>query len=171
MNLTGYVPATLEELTNTEIPRRLIGLTELVQQVCDRAVAVKMADTKGLRPTHYWYGAGRYLRIGAAGAWVGIDHRLWALYGIGPLWITFARTEYGRAVKVLDAIAPWLSSNPVRAFDWDGTAAIPLRIMPYATRDIVLDNINAQMVELHHLLKVSSIAGDTVPPGPAEDAL
>lgn len=129
----------------------------MVQQVCDRAVAVKTADTKGLRPTHYWYGAGRYLRIGAAGSWVGIDHRLWALYGIGPLWITFTRSEYGRAA-VLDAVAPWLSSNPLRAFDWNGAAAIPLRIMPYATRDTVLDNL------------AISIAGDTVPPGPAEDS-
>jgi len=170
MNLTGYMPATLEELSNTEIPRRLIGLGELVQQVCDRAVASKIADTKWLRPTHYWHGAGRYLRIGAAVAWVGIDHRLWALYGIGPLWIVFARTEYGRAGEVLDAIAPWLSSNPLRAFEWDGTAAIPFRIIPYATRDIVLDNLHAQLVELHHLLKAVSTAGDTVRPGPVEDA-
>jgi len=171
MNLTGYVPATLEELTNIEIPRRLIGLTELVKEVCDRAVASKTADKKGLLPAHYWHGAGRYLRIGAAGAWVGIDHRLWALYGIGPLWIIFTRNEFGRAAEVLDVIAPWLSSNPVRAFDWEGAAAIPLRITPNKTRDLVLDNINAQIDELHRLLKAIPSAGDTVPPGPAEDAI
>jgi hypothetical protein len=58
------------------IPRRLLGLGELVEHVCDRAVAAKIADAKKLRPTHYWHGAGRYIRIGAASAWVGIDHRL-----------------------------------------------------------------------------------------------
>lgn len=169
MNSTGYVPATLEELTNTEVARRLLGLAELVQQVCKRAVAAKTADTKGVMPTHFWHGSGRYLRIGAAGAWVGIDHRLWARYGIGPLWITFAATKFGRGVEVLDAIAPWLASNPTRAFDCDGAAAIPLRITPYATGDIVLGDLSAQIAELHDLLKGISNSGSTVLPGPAED--
>ena len=169
MNSTGYIPATQEELTNVEIPRRLLGLGELVQQACDRAVAAGIADARKLRPTHYWYGAGRFLRIGAAGAWVGIDHRLWALHGIGPLWATFSRTDFGRAREVLDAIGPWLSSSPVRAFDWEGAAAVPLRILPQATRDVVLDNLYDQIVQLHDLLKAIPGTGDATPPEPAEE--
>ncbi|KAA5600463.1 PD-(D/E)XK nuclease family protein [Blastochloris sulfoviridis] len=170
MDSTGYVPATLEELTSTEVPRRLIGLADLVQQACERALAAGIADRKGLLPAHKWYGAGRYLRIGGAGAWVGIDHQLWARYGIGPLWITFAPTEYGRAAAVLNAIAPWLSSNPVRAFDLEGNAAIPLRITSYATRDIVLDDLHSQIAELCHLLRAIPSAREPATPEPAEDA-
>ena len=171
MNVTGYLPVTLEELTNAEVPRRLIGLAELVQQVCDRAITATVADGKWLGRPITGMVAGRYIRIGAAGAWVGLDHRLWARYGIGPLWIFFSASEFGRAVEVLDAIAPWLSSNPVRGFQWEGAAAIPLRITPYATRDIVLDDLHAQIVELHHLLKGISKAGDTVLPGPPRTPL
>ena len=170
MYSTGYVPAAMEELTNIEIPRRLLGLQDLVEQVCNRAIAGNIADSKGLRPTHFWHGAGRYLRIGAAGAWVGIDHRLWAEYGIGPLWVTFARTEFGRAGEVLQVISPWLSSSPPKAFDYDGMVAVPLRISPNATRDIVLDKLNDQIVALHDLLKVLRSAGETSPPEPAADA-
>lgn len=172
MDSTGYVPATLEELTNTEVPRRLIALAGVVQAVCDHAVAAGIADRKGLLPTHYWHGAGRYIRIGAAGAWVGIDHRLWARYGIGPLWITFSpsASDFGRVAAVFDAITPWLSLNPVRAFDWEGVAAIPLRITPYATRDIVLDDLQTQLAELHCLLKAVPGTSAPVPPGPDEGA-
>lgn len=169
MNLTGYVPATLEELTNAAVPRRILGLAELVRQVCERAVATKIADAKLLRPTHYWYGAGRYLRIGAAGAWVGIDHRLWAQYGIGPLWIIFASNEFGRATEVLREIAPWLSANPVKAFDWDGSAVIPLRITPLAIPEVVLEDIYTQLVDINRMIINIPSAGSPTLSIPAED--
>jgi hypothetical protein len=31
--------------------------------------------------------AGRYLKIGPAEAWMGIDHENWSRYGISPLWV------------------------------------------------------------------------------------
>lgn len=168
MDSTSYVPASLEELTNTEVPRRLIAVADLVPEMCARAIAAGIADGRGLRPTHYWHGAGRYIRIGTTGGWVGIEHRLWVRYGIGPLWITFGPTEYGRAAAVLDAVAPWLSSNPVRAFEADGAAVIPLRITPHATRDVVLGDLLAQLVELHGLLKGVQGARAALPPEPTE---
>lgn len=43
--------------------------------------------------------------------------------------------------------------NPVKALDLDGSAAIPLRITPGATRYIVLSDLHAQLVELHLIRK------------------
>jgi hypothetical protein len=153
MDATGYVPATLRELTDMEVPRRLLAVADLVPEMCDRAIAAGVADGKGLRPTHFPYGGGRYLRIGMAGGWVGVDHRHWARYGIGPLWITFGANEFGRGPAVLDALAAWVAASPPRAFGMDGAAVVPLRITPGATKDIVLDDLLAQLKELHGMVE------------------
>ena len=61
------------ELANREVPRRLIGLANLADDLGQKAVAEEIANSKDLRETHGWHTAGRYLRIGPAGAWLGID--------------------------------------------------------------------------------------------------
>jgi hypothetical protein len=63
---------------NLEVPRRLVGLADLINELGDRAVAMGIVDRKGLRPTHGSYSAGQYLKIGPAGAWLGIDHKNWS---------------------------------------------------------------------------------------------
>jgi hypothetical protein len=168
MDSAGYVPATLRELTDMEVPRRLLAVADLVPEMCDRAIAAGIADGKGLRPTHFPYGSGRYIRIGVAGGWVGVDHRHWARYGIGPLWITFGVTEFGRGPAVLDALAAWVAASPPKAFSMDGSAVVPLRITPGATRDIVLDDLLAQLKELHGILEGLRMPFTAAPPALAE---
>jgi hypothetical protein len=168
MESTGYLPANMEELTNLEVPRRMLALAELIPELCERAALAGTVSLKGLRPTHFPYGAGRYVRVGAAGGWVGVDYRRWAKYGIGPLWIAFGPEEFGRGAEVLNAIAGWLTSNPIRAFDGDGTAVIPLRILPNATRDVVLMDLLNQIAEIHDLLKgIRNAAVASLPAAPA----
>ena len=74
MDTEAFLPVRVEELTNLEVPRRLVGLADLIRDLSEQAVAMGIADRKGLVPTHGWYSAGRYLKIGPAGAWLGIDH-------------------------------------------------------------------------------------------------
>src|SRR6516225_5425314 len=68
MDTDAFLPVRVEELTNLEVPRRLIGLADLIPDLSEQAVAMGIADRKGLTPTHGWYSAGRYLKIGPAGA-------------------------------------------------------------------------------------------------------
>jgi hypothetical protein len=169
MDSAGYVPATLRELTDMEVPRRLLAVTDLVPALCDRAIAAGIADGKGLRPTNFPYGGGRYIRIGVAGGWMGVDHRHWARHGIGPLWITFGVNEFGRGPAVLETLAAWVAASPPRAFNMDGSAVIPLRITPGATRDIVLDDLMSQLTELHNLLRSLQVtAAAVLPPNPTD---
>jgi hypothetical protein len=74
MDTEALLPVRVEELTNLAVPRRLVGLADLIRDLSEQAVATGNADSKGLRPTQGWYSTGRYLKIGPAGAWVGIDH-------------------------------------------------------------------------------------------------
>jgi hypothetical protein len=168
MDSAGYVPATLRELTDMEVPRRLLAVADLVPEMCDRAIAAGIADGKGLRPTHFPYGGGRYIRIGVTGGWVGVGHRHWARYGIGPLWITFGANEFGRGSAVLDALATWVTASPPRAFGIDGAAVVPLRITPGTTRDIVLNDLLAQLKELHGMLETLRMLVTAPPLAPAE---
>jgi hypothetical protein len=68
MDNEASLPVRIEELTNLDVPRRLIGLADLADGLAQKAVAEGIADRTGLRETHGWYSAGRYLRIGPAGA-------------------------------------------------------------------------------------------------------
>ena len=146
MDTDAFLPVRVEELTNLEMPRRLIGLADLIGDLGEQAVATGIADRKGLRPTHGWYSAGQYLKIGPAGAWLGIDHKNWSRYGISPFWVIFNNTEWGRSPLVLDALKSWA---PPRLFEQDGRAMIPLTILPNVTRKIVLDDLLRQLKELH----------------------
>jgi hypothetical protein len=146
----------VEELTNLEVPRRLIGLADLIRDLSEQAVVLGIADRKGLNPTHGWHSAGRYLKIGPAGAWLGVNHQHWSRYGITPLWISFHGSEYGRAQLVLEALKSW---GPPRLFEQDGRALIPLTILPDVTREKVLEDLLDQLKLLHAALQ-STVAVD-----------
>jgi hypothetical protein len=53
----------------------------------------------------------------------------------------------------------------------NGSAVIPLRITPEATRDVVLDDLMAQLAELQSLLKGLQSAPAAVPASSPIDAL
>jgi hypothetical protein len=80
MDIDAFLPVRVEELTNLEVPRRLVGFADLIRDLSEQAVAMGIADSKGLLPAHRWYATGRYLKIGLAGAWLGIDHENWSRY-------------------------------------------------------------------------------------------
>jgi hypothetical protein len=44
MDSAGFIPASLEELTNTKIPRRLLATAGLVPEMCDSAISAGIAD-------------------------------------------------------------------------------------------------------------------------------
>jgi hypothetical protein len=155
MDNEAFLPVRMEELTNLEVPRRLIGLADLIPNLSHHAVALGIANLKGLNPTHGWYSAGRYLRIGQAVAWLGVNHQNWSRYGITPLWIVFHNTEESRAPFVLEALKAWA---PPRLFEEDGRAFIPLTVLPDVTRERVLEDLLEQLGRLHAALQSAAAA-------------
>jgi hypothetical protein len=154
MDYEAFLPVRREELTNLEIPRRLIGLADLIPELTRRAVAEGIASSTRLNPTHGWYSTGRYLRIGPAGARLGIHHKNWSLYGITPLWIEFSTSEFGQAPVVLEALKGWTAP---RLFEKDGSALIPLTVSPGVPRERVLEDLLAQLRGLHAALPVAGV--------------
>jgi hypothetical protein len=160
MDNEAFLPVRMEELTNLEVPRRLIGFADLISDLTVQAVALGIADRTGLRETHGWYSAGRYLRIGPAGAWLGIDHESWLRYGITPLWIAFHNTEFGRAPFVLEALKAW--ARP-RLFEEDGYACVPLAVLPDVSRERVMEDLLEQLRCLHAALQSAAAVTITAP--------
>src|SRR6516162_613075 len=169
MDTDAFLPVRVEELTNLEMPRRLIGLADLIGDLGEQAVATGIADRKGLRPTHGWYSAGQYLKIGPAGAWLGIDHKNWSRYGISPFWVIFQNTEWGRSLLVREALKSW---GPPQLFEQDDRAMIPLTILPNITPNVVLEDLLRQLKQLHAGLQSAPAATITtttqVVPPPTE---
>ncbi len=93
MDTEAFLPVRMEELTNLEVPRRVIGLADLIPDLTRQAVVLGIADSANLREGHTWHSTGRYLKISLAGPWLGIDHEKWSRYGITPLWIRFSNTH------------------------------------------------------------------------------
>jgi hypothetical protein len=154
MDSDAFLPVRVEELTNLEVPRRVISLADLIPDLTDRVVALGIADIKGLNPTHGWYSAGRYLRIGPAVAWLGVDHERWSRYGITPLWIRFNTGQFGRAHFVPQALKAW--ARP-RLFEEDGRALVPLTVLPGVTSDKVLADLLEQLTHLHAALQSAAV--------------
>ena len=86
------------------------------------------------------------LRIGKVVAWLGIDHKNWSRYGIGPFWVIFHNTEWGRSPLVLEALKSWA---PPRLFEQDDRALIPLTVLPNVAREIVLEDLLKELKQLH----------------------
>jgi hypothetical protein len=160
MDNEAFPPVHVEELTNLEVPRRLIGFGNMIRDLAGQAVSLGIADRTGLRPTHGWNSAGQYLRIGPAGAWIGIDHAYWSRYGITPLWVRFDSSEYGRALFVLEALKAWASP---RLFEVDGSALVPLTVLPDVARERVLEDLLEQLKRLHAALQSAAAVTVTAP--------
>jgi hypothetical protein len=163
MDNEAFLPVRMEELTNLEVPRRLIGFADLIPDLTEHAVAVGIADRTGLKETPGRYSSGRYLRIGPAGvplagAWLGIDHKRWSRYGITPLWIVFDNNpNFGRAAFVREALKGWA---PPRLFEEDGRAVVPLTVLTDVTRERVLENLLDQLQRLHAALQSTAAKED-----------
>ena len=86
---------------------------------------------------------------------MGIDHENWSRYGIGPLWVIFNNTEWGRSPLVPEALKSW---TPPRLFEQDGRALVPLTVLPNVTREIVLEDLLKQLKQLHDWLQPTAAA-------------
>ena len=78
MDVDAFLPVRADELTDVEVPRRLINYADLVEPIVEELKARGSADTQGLKPTHGYHTAGRYLMMrGRLGLWLGVDLDAW----------------------------------------------------------------------------------------------
>ena len=139
MDSEAFLPLHAGEVTDQRLARRLINYSDLVEDITSRLVADGVADTKGLRPTHGYTSAGRYLRVHARfGLWLGIDLEAWADSGITPLWWFIGAGDFGGVGDDLRGLArqfdgAWLDEH-------GNLRAILIRLATGVERDRVVDH-------------------------------
>jgi hypothetical protein len=161
----GFIPLTNADIEDLEVPRRVLALAELVNDILEVASNERAADgsmllsTKGLRPTHYLGATGRYAKFEKAGFWLGLSHWQWLRYGRTPLWVRFGRDDWGRADELRVALRDWIAQTPPRAYvtDDDGAVRVPILIRPGAERDQVIAHATTQLGELRAKVQASAL--------------
>ena len=134
------------EVTDVNVARRLINYSDLIEEITERVVADGIADTNGLRPTHGWYSAGRYLRVHSEfGLWMGVDLEVWRDYGITPVWWEVnPRDSFsgisGRSLQALKNVI----GDDLQESD-SGSLCIPIRLMAGVGRDKLIDDMVRQV--------------------------
>ncbi len=139
MDEDAFLPLRSEEFA-PEFPRRMLGFRRLIDDATDRGRKAGWISTKGLYVTPQTHGYGRYLRLWGAGAWFGVNVKLWARRGDTPLWLTF----YESAGKQKDTE---VSLGEIRrALQLpDDVSDFPIHLHVGVEHDAVLDDVAAQL--------------------------
>jgi hypothetical protein len=156
MDDQAFLPLHADEITNLNVPRRIIDYSNLVQEIADIAVQQGICRRDKLRPTHRWYGAGAYLLLGKLGMWFGVDAERWARLGVSPIWCEFSSDEdFGKSRIVRERLRGWNVSLPQRAYDDGRSVVIPIVLKCGVEKHLVTKHAVAQLQQIRGLLDLS----------------
>ena len=151
-----FLPLRPEEL-GPDVPRRLMGLKEVVDRATDRLVGLGLANLRGTRVAPWDSGYGRYLRLAGAGARWGLDFREWATLRDTPLWLRLSGRDQGwTETKLLEEIRtnlePLRLSAPPGLIDRGDHLLVPIKLPVGVEQDAVLDGVVGQLKRIACLI-------------------
>ena len=142
VNSDAFLPVRGEELTNIDLPRRLINYSDLVEQIVNELKARGVADTNECRPAHGYHEAGRYLHIrDRLGFWLGVSLVAWRESGTTPLWLRINEAEWSGVSHIWQEI-DGLFDN-VQTFD--SNKFLPIHVKVGVVREKVVAAAADQM--------------------------
>lgn len=155
----GFLPLTRAELDDLEVPRRMLALGNLVNDIVDAGVRAGVLSTKGVRSSNGVGHTGRYVVFGTAGAWLGLSHARWALHGRTPMWLRFGNDAWGRADPLRTVLRGWGAAEPPRAYlnDDDRCVRVPLLLPVGVEKEAVVASVVDQLRELDALMRASGM--------------
>ncbi len=151
-DMQAFLPLRADEVTDQEAARRMMNYSGLIEEITGKLNLIGVTDVDGLRPTHGYYTAGRYLRLhGNLVTWIGIDLRVWHKAGITPLWWWLQDDASG-------SLTERLKTNPEISKDVEfnsGGLNIPIRLKTGVERERIIEDAVAQIKRVaDHLLEV-----------------
>jgi hypothetical protein len=165
----AFLPLTRSELDDLDVPRRMLAIGHLVNEIVERAVLDGIVSTKGLRGSHAPGHTGRYVAFACGGAWLGLSHWQWAALGRTPIWLRFAPDAWGRAAELRGHLRGWAAADPPRAYldDEDRSVRLPLFLPCGVEKDVVIATVVRQLREIDSLMRAAGmppLAGAAPPP-------
>lgn len=151
-DMQAFLPLRADEVTDQEAARRMMNYSGLIEEITGKLNLIGVTDVDGLRPTHGYYTAGRYLRLhGNLVTWIGIDLRVWHKAGITPLWWWLQDDASG-------SLTERLKTNPEISKDVEfnnGGLNIPIRLKTGVERERIIEDAVAQIKRVaDYLLEV-----------------
>jgi len=154
----GFIPFTRADFDDLDLPRRVLVLANLVNDIIAKAAADGVVDLRRLKPSHAWHCAGRYIALPRAGAWFGLNHALWLERGQSPLWVRFVAGDFGRGREAAAALKAWTTAVPPRAFaDADGTVRLPVLLRTGVEKSAVIEGVVAFFREVDAAMKAGGM--------------
>lgn len=139
-------PLLREELTDPQIPARLIQYLGIVRAVVQKAPAdvIRPVSSKNSSST-----AAIGQKIQFAGdkgpvAWIGLDLAHWRQHEAGPLWLHF-EWSLGQAKLVKERLQPWASERRRILAETDDGVILHLDLLVGREQPAVIDDVIAQL--------------------------
>lgn len=154
---SGFPPLSMNELA-PEIPRRIRGFRQLVDDATDRAVDEGHLDIEGLKITPQYRGYGRYVRVKGAGAWFGIDSNRWAngSYPDTPIWLQFTQWDENNSIplaRTRRALKPFTRSDPRECYDEDDAIVVPFSLPVGVEYESVLESVVCKIQQVAKMIQ------------------
>lgn len=157
MDNEAFLPLRPDELTNMELPRRIVNYADLVFDIVAAAELKGYCDRKGCRATPYQYGSGTYLHIAGFTAWFGFNAAAWKRHELSPMWVHFG-PDYSPSgpdcsAIVREKLRTWRLSNPPRCFDFEGNVGVPILLQATVEKNRVINYAVGQLGKLRGALQ------------------
>jgi hypothetical protein len=139
-------PLLREELTDPQLPARMIQYVDIVRGVVDKGAPDVFRGVSG-KQSQYWYAFGQKLQFtGDRGpvAWLGVDLIRWRKYETGPLWLTFD-WNYGQAKVVKERLIKWAAEHKRVLCEIEDGIMLSLDLLTGREQHAVIDDVIAQL--------------------------
>ena len=157
----SFVPWTTEQLTDQDVPRRVLRLAHTVSQVHAQLIREGTARPESRRQTITGGGPlafGKRMFLADVVVTLRVSLDLWAQHGRSPLWLSFGTNAVPLARRAL----------PEELIESDGWFVVPVPVKVDALEEEVLEQINAWMRQVRSLLLVA-LDGERPPATDDED--
>jgi len=165
MDSQAYAPVVPGDYGVAEA-KRIQQLVGLIDGVHNHARAGSPVVEHYGRASHGRIFYGWYLRSTATkkSLWFGFSPRLWAHWGISPLWMQIRVSEYWSMQRLGISLAPLHAPGQKGVFEETDSFNVPLRLEPFLSEQHTVADLLSQIEALVALLDAAVAPGDAPTP-------
>ena len=144
-----FLPLRAEQLS-PEIPRLILNLSRLVDEVSSRIFATDWADRARMQK-RWDEGAYQYMMVAGLSTWFGVNYGHWKNYETTPLWFGFNSSAWEHEEQILLSLEPIRHKTPPQYLEDEGI--IPIHLPTATEYEKVVDDVVGQLTYVAELLK------------------